>query len=88
MLTHIQATHHGAVMASCFHDTLPLLVAISPVLVAHSQHHHQDTIYLFLWGTMRRGIDLPLCHSCWHRGWGKGKECGHARDTTVKALHC
>lgn len=28
------------------HPTLP--GAINPVLVAHSQHHLQDTIYLFL----------------------------------------
>lgn len=38
------------------HPTFP--GAISPGLVAHNQHHLQDTIYLlFLWETVRRGTD-------------------------------
>lgn len=57
MLTHIQATHHGELMTPCFHATLPFLMPIRPVLVPHSQHHLQDTIYLFLWETVRRGTD-------------------------------
>lgn len=36
MLTHIQATHHGAVMAPCFQATLHFLMPISPVLVPQS----------------------------------------------------
>lgn len=41
------------------------------VLVAHSQHHLQDTIYLFLWEAHLH--IFPVCYSCWHRGWGKGR---------------
>lgn len=81
MLTHIQATHHGNVMTPCFHATLPFLMPISPMLVPHSQHHLQDTTYLLLWETVRRGTDenqptytsSPLSFLLAERMGGKGR---------------